>query len=179
MSMSTHALFIRALHQSKIAQGKSIALPVTFNITTFALAVVLMFGCFASVFAQHYQQTNLVSDIPGLAPVTDPNLVNPWGLAVAQPTFLWVADNETGVSTLYDGSGHPGGFPGQPPLVVIIPPAGGGTIAAPTGTVFNGTGEFPVSNGSVSGSSLFIFASEDGGISGWSPTVDVTHAILA
>jgi uncharacterized protein (TIGR03118 family) len=144
------------------------------------LALLLAFCGFATVArAEGYRQTNLVSDIPGLAPVTDPNLVNPWGLAVAQPTFLWVADNATGVSTLYDGSGNPGGFPGQPPLVVIIPPTAGGTIAAPTGTVFNGTGEFLVSNGIASGSSFFIFASEDGGISGWNPTVDPTHAILA
>ena len=29
--------------------------------------------------AQHYTQTNLVSDQSGVAAVTDPNLVNPWG----------------------------------------------------------------------------------------------------
>src|SRR5436189_4930531 len=72
-------------------------------------ALLLALCGFASVArgGDGYRQTNLVSDIPGLATVTDPNLVNPWGLAVAQPTFLWVADNATGVSTLYDGSGHP------------------------------------------------------------------------
>jgi len=128
--MSTHALFIRALHQSKIAQGKSIALPVTFNITTFALAVVLMFGCFASVFAQHYQQTNLVSDIPGLAPVTDPNLVNPWGLARSATSPWWVADNGTGVSTLYNGAGQKLAL-----VVTVPPPVGGVSPSAPTGIV--------------------------------------------
>jgi uncharacterized protein (TIGR03118 family) len=64
-------------------------------------------------------------------------------------------------------------------VVADHPPAAGGTIAAPTGTVFDGTGEFPVSNGTASGSSFFIFATEDGTISGWNPNVDVTHAILA
>src|SRR5262245_15420531 len=125
------------------------------------LALLLVACAFASVArGEGYQQTNLVSDVPGLARVTDPNLVNPWGLAVAQPTFLWVADNATGVSTLYDGTGQPANALGQTPLVVIIPPTAGGTIAAPTGTVFNGTGQFPV--GSLF--SFFIFASEDGGI---------------
>jgi uncharacterized protein (TIGR03118 family) len=150
------------------------------------LALLLALCGFAGVArgAEGYRQTNLVSDIPGLAPVTDPNLVNPWGLAVGVlfgtiPTFLWVADNATGVSTLYDGSGNPAPPPPQTPLVVIIPPAGNGTIAAPTGIVLNGTGQFLVSEGGLSGSAFFIFASEDGGISGWNPTVNPTRAILA
>ncbi len=160
--MSTHALFIRALHQSKIAQGKSIALPVTFNITTFALAVVLMFGCFASVFAQHYQQTNLVSDIPGLAPVTDPNLVNPWGLARSATSPWWVADNGTGVSTLYNGAGQKLAL-----VVTVPPPVGGVPPSAPTGIVFNGGSDF--------GAARFIFVTEEGTISGWSGG---TNAVL-
>src|SRR3982074_1291555 len=55
--------------------------------------------------AQRFQQTNLVSDVPGLAPTTDPNLVNPWGLARSATSPWWVADNHTGVSTLYTGAG--------------------------------------------------------------------------
>src|ERR1041384_8256806 len=51
---------------------------------------------------QHYQQTNLVSDVSGLAPITDPHLVNPWGLARSATNPWWVADNGTGLSTLYD-----------------------------------------------------------------------------
>src|SRR5258705_9169875 len=94
--MSTHIIFIRALHRSK-----SLASAATFNITTFTLAVVLLFGCFTSVFAQHYKQTNLVSDVPGLAPVTDANLVNPWGLIFSGGSPWSVADNGSGVSTLY------------------------------------------------------------------------------
>ena len=146
-------------------------------------SVTLVFCCFALVGARRadaagYRQTNLVSDVPGRAPVTDPNLVNPWGVSVAQPTFLWVADNASGVSTLYDGTGTPAAPFGPDPLVVIIPPAAGGTIAAPTGIVFNGTGGFPAVPGSPSTTSFFIFATEDGTISGWNPAADVTHALL-
>ena len=144
---------------------------------------VLLLSCLAlagvgRAEAAGYQQRNLVSDVPGRAPVTDPNLVNPWGVSVAVPTFLWVADNASGVSTLYDGTGKPAAPFGPDPLVVIIPPAAGGTIAAPTGIVFNGTGQFPAVSGDASTSSFFIFATEDGTISGWNPGADVTHALL-
>lgn len=126
-----------------------------------------------------YQQTNLVSDQPGVARVTDPNLVNSWGIARGPTTPFWVADNGTGVSTLYTGNGTP--FPVGSPLVVTIPPPHGspaGTTAAPTGIVFNPTSGFVVAKGNVSGAALFIFATEDGTISGWNRTVDPTHAIL-
>lgn len=132
-----------------------------------------------------YQQTNLVSDISGVAPIKDPNLVNPWGLSRPPSGPWWVADNGTGVSTLYNGSGKR--FPIGSPLVVKIPPPKGsprGTTAAPTGNVFNpfnstDTGAFVVSNGTTSAPSIFIFDTEDGTISGWNPNVDPTHAILA
>lgn len=144
--------------------------------------VLIAASCVAAAARQSeaagYRQTNLVSDVPGAAAVTDPNLVNPWGLAVAQPTFLWAADNTSGVSTLYDGTGHPAAPFGPDPLVVIIPPAAGGSIAAPTGVVFNGTGDFPVVKGSPSTTSFFLFATEDGTISGWNFDVDLTHAVL-
>ena len=123
-----------------------------------------------------YRQTNLVSDIPGIARVTDPHLVNPWGLSHSPTSPWWVSDNGKGVSTLYQGDGTP--FPVGSPLVVTIPPPAGGTSSAPTGNVFNGTGDFVVSEGSASGPSRFIFATEDGTISGWNPTVDPTNAIL-
>jgi uncharacterized protein (TIGR03118 family) len=122
-----------------------------------------------------YQQTNLVSDQPGVARFTDPNLVNAWGIAYGPTSPFWIADNHTGVSTLYNGSGQP--FPVGSPLVVTVPLPGGGT-SSPTGLVFNGTNDFVVSEGGKSGPSLFIFATEDGTISGWNPTVDLTHAIL-
>ncbi len=127
-----------------------------------------------------YQQTNLVSDLPNIAKFQDPNLLNPWGLSHGPTTPWWVSDNGAGVSTLYNGGGQ--AFPPPPisPLVVTIPPPAGspaGTTAAPTGNVFNGTSGFVVSENGISGPSLFIFATEDGTISGWNRNVDATHAI--
>lgn len=131
-----------------------------------------------------YQQTNLVSDLPNIAKFQDPNLVNSWGLSHGPTSPWWISDNGTGVATVYDGNGTPVNplSPGAPPLVVTIPPPAGspaGTMAAPTGNVFNGTSDFVVSGPGGSGPSRFIFATEDGTISGWNPTADPTHAILA
>ncbi len=126
-----------------------------------------------------YQQTNLVSDLPNIAAHQDANLVNPWGLSHGPTTPWWVSDNGTGKSTLYNGQGQ--AFPLASPLVVTIPPPANspaGTTAAPTGNVFNGTSGFVVSTASGSGPSRFIFATEDGTISGWNPSADPTHAIL-
>lgn len=124
-----------------------------------------------------FLQTNLVADVAGVAANTDPNLLNPWGVAYAPAGPFWVSDNHAGVSTLYDGGGVP--FPSPTPLVVTIPlPPGSSDPAAPTGIVFNGTADFVVTEGTKSGPSLFIFATEDGTLSGWSQTVDVANAIL-
>ena len=128
-------------------------------------------------------QTELVSDIPALAQNTDANLVNPWGLAASPTGAWWVANEGTGTSTVYNGQGQ--GQPANSPLVVNVPansadspaPANG----SPTGIVYNASGTgFNVSekNGTT-GSSVFLFATTDGTISGWSPTVDSTHAIIA
>src|SRR5215475_13683694 len=124
--------------------------------------------------ADTYSWTKLQSDIAGVAQHTDPNLVNPWGMAAGSTGVIWVSDNGTGVSTLYNQDGT------AVPLVVEIPTAArnrdGGN---PTGIVFNSTGFFQVTKDGTSASALFIFVSEDGSISGWNPTVDGTHAIIA
>lgn len=136
----------------------------------FALAMLLP----AAAFAQHYTQTNLVSDISGTAP--DSNLVNPWGLARGPATPFWVANNGTGTSSLYDGLGNP--FPAASPLVVNVPPpknASAGTKATPTGIIFNGSMDFAVAAGKPA---LFIFVTEDGTISGWNSSVNLHNAIL-
>jgi uncharacterized protein (TIGR03118 family) len=123
-------------------------------------------------FSAAYKQRNLVSD--GFIPAdhNDHNLVNAWGMTFNPTGPVWVANNGTGTSTLYDGNGNPLS------LVVQIPspsdPNGGGN---PTGIVFNGTTDFVVSKNSVSGASRFIFATEDGVIAGWAPNVDPTHAV--
>jgi uncharacterized protein (TIGR03118 family) len=124
-----------------------------------------------------FLQTNLVADVAGGAANTDPNLLNPWGVAFAPTGPFWVSDNHSGVSTLYNGSGVP--FPTPTPLVVTIPPPPGSSDpAAPTGIVFNGTADFVVTEDTKSGPSLFIFSTEDGTLSGWSQGVDVANAIL-
>jgi uncharacterized protein (TIGR03118 family) len=112
----------------------------------------------------HFAQRNLVSDVPGGAELQDGDLVNAWGLAFGPTTPAWVADNGTDVSTLY--SGAVGSTPvTKLPLTVSIP---GGE---PTGVVYNGSNGFVVHSGASSGPASFLFASEAGMITGWSPAV--------
>ena len=106
-----------------------------------------------------YHQRNLVADMPGRAELTDPNLVNAWGLSFGPSTPAWVADNSTGLSTLYSGATASDRGATTVPLVVTIPQG------APTGTVFNGGDGFKL-DGSPS---VFLFSSEAGVISGWNP----------
>ena len=128
----------------------------------------------ASARADTYSWTNFQSDIAGVAQHVDPNLVNPWGMAVSSNGTIWVSDNGTGVSTLYrqDGTANP--------LVVEIPTAKKNKdVGNPTGVVFNDTAFFQVTKNGTSAPARFIFVSEDGSISGWNPTLDGTHAIIA
>jgi uncharacterized protein (TIGR03118 family) len=123
--------------------------------------------------AQHYKQANLVSNIMGMAPVHDPNLKNPWGLTRSSGSPWWVGNNNSGTSTLYDGKGN------IIPLVVTVPAPKGaptGTQSAPTGVVFNGSPtDFLLAPGKQA---IFIFATEDGTISGWNPGIDFHNAVL-
>jgi len=118
---------------------------------------------------QHYKQTNLVSNIPGMATFTDPNLVNPWGMSRGTTSPWWISDNGAGVSTLYSGSGV------AQSLVVTVPTgdANVSSTGTPTGQVFNGTSDFQLAPGKPA---VFIFATEDGTISGWNPGVNGTVA---
>src|SRR5438105_4658632 len=134
-------------------------------ILTSAATILTCFGA-ASAWAQHYQQTNLVSDVPGLATHTDADLVNAWGLTRAAMSPWWVSDNGTDRSTLYDGGGV------KQSRVVSVP-------GGPTGVVFNGGSGFAVSKGTTSAPARFIFDTEDGTILGWNPAVDPTNAIIA
>jgi uncharacterized protein (TIGR03118 family) len=121
-----------------------------------------------------YSVHNLVSDGSVPADHTDPNLKNGWGVAFNPSGFVWLANNHTGTSTLYNGAGVPQS------LVVTVPPApGGGATGSPTGIVFSSSSDFVVSNATTSGASRFIFCTEDGTISGWAPTVDSLHALIA
>jgi uncharacterized protein (TIGR03118 family) len=105
-----------------------------------------------------YVETRLVADIPALnAAIVDPNLVNAWGLAFGSTGILWVANNHTGTSTLYNAAGAKQG------LTVTVP--GVGDPGVPTGLVFNPTSNFVIPG---STSAKFIFAGEDGTITAWS-----------
>src|SRR5579871_5323894 len=108
--------------------------------------------------ADSFTQINLVSDIPGLAITTDPNLKNPWGVSFSPTSPFWVSNQGSGNATLYNGLGA------ITPLVVSIP--GSATPpSGPTGQVFNtgGTGSFAVGGTAAT----FIFSNLNGTIAGW------------
>jgi uncharacterized protein (TIGR03118 family) len=137
------------------------------------LALLATGATLAHAAGNRYQQTNLVSD--GVVPAAhvDPNLKNPWGIAFNPFGLVWVADNLTGVSTLYDGFGNPNA------LIVTIPPApttnGPGS---PTGIVFSGSNtDFIVTQGAASAPARFIFATLDGVIAAWAPPATGSNAI--
>ncbi|MFN7996169.1 MAG: TIGR03118 family protein [Bryobacteraceae bacterium] len=116
-----------------------------------SVAACLCAGAFAQS-VNSYTQTNLSSDIAGLAKTTDTKLINPWGLsrptaATAAEAHWWAADQATGVSTLYDADGS------VVPLTITIPPASGAGTGSPTGTVFFNKN--------------FVFVTLDGTISQW------------
>jgi uncharacterized protein (TIGR03118 family) len=159
------------------------------------LFVVLVFSIFllpGAAQAQHYKETDLVSDILNRAPIFDPNLKNPWGMTRSPGgSPWWVGNNNSGTSTLYDGNGNPrNNFPDPHPdsngnginspfnNFVMVPSPGfaPGTQSAPTGVVFNGSlTDFILDKGTPAGKqALFIFATEDGTISGWNPGANVT-----
>jgi len=131
----------------------------------FAVSFLLLLLFPAPTPAQHYKQTNLVSDITGVAPTIDPNLKNPWGLTRSSSSPWWIGNNNSGTSTLYTATGTI--IPINGTGTVTVPPPGfaPGTQSAPTGVVFNGSPtDFLVAPGK---SAHFIFATEDGTISGW------------
>jgi uncharacterized protein (TIGR03118 family) len=120
-----------------------------------------------------FSQTDLVSNGTVMAATTDANLINPWGLALSPTGPMWVANNGTQTSTLYDGTGI------KQALVVAIPPPSAGP-ANPTGMVFNSSSDFAISkNGGAASPALFIFSGEGGAISGWSESVDPANAVTA
>jgi uncharacterized protein (TIGR03118 family) len=140
-------------------------------------ALALATASVVPAWADSYVRHDLVSDGTLPADHTDPNLVNAWGVAFNPTGAVWVANNGTGTSTLYDGSGA--AFPTASPLVVEIPAPGQNSGGNPTGILFNAGTGFVVTQGDKSGPSRFIFATEDGLIAGWAPNVDGTHAITA
>ncbi len=135
------------------------------------LAITCLGSHAAAQVTQHYKQTNLTSNLASLAPTMDANLVNAWGLARSSTSPWWVADNGTGLSTLYNATGVKQG------LVVTIPPGSTqATTGTPTGTVYNGNGTaFLLAPGKAA---VFLFVTEDGTISGWNPGVSANQAVI-
>ena len=138
--------------------------------------------------AQHYSQKNLVSDIAqpnnadGSKVLVDPNLKNPWGITRSSTSPWWISNNNSGTSTLFDGNGNPISIfpdPAGSPFddFVIVPPPGfaPGATSTPTGIVFNGSPtDFLLNKGTPAGNpAIFIFATEDGTISGWNPADNI------
>ena len=114
----------------------------------------------------NYVANALVSDTAATNALHhDANLVNAWGLAFNPQGFSWIANAGSGTSTLYDGNGVPQS------LVVTL------NKGDPSGIVFNGTSDFSISQAGTSGAAPFIFATLQGQISAWSPTVDGTHSL--
>src|SRR5207302_1808541 len=111
------------------------------------------------LFASIFTQTNLVSDGFVTAAHTDTDLKNPWGVSFSSSGPFWISDNGTSKTTVYDSTG-------AKQLSVAIPGAGG-AASAPTGQVQNATSSFVITKNGQSGPATFIFAGEDGGISGW------------
>jgi uncharacterized protein (TIGR03118 family) len=120
-----------------------------------------------------FSMSSLVSDGAVTAVTTDANLVNPWGIVFAPGAPVWIANNATDTSTLYDGTGN------KAALTVSLPAGLNGSADA-TGIVFNSSGtDFVVTKAALSAPARFIFDGEGGTILGWSPTVDATHAVIA
>lgn len=136
---------------------------MTFGVSrNLAILVLAALAAGVAPAATIYTQTNLASDIPGLAANLDPNLKNPWGMSFSATSPFWVSNQVTNTSTLYTAAGAP------VPLVVTTPPG-------PTGQVFNTTGDFNLSPGAPA---RFLFASLSGTVSGWNPAVNATAAVV-
>jgi uncharacterized protein (TIGR03118 family) len=134
-------------------------------IFTAALGFLLLLASTAAV--AQYQAVNLTSDLAGKAKHQDVLLKNAWGLAYSPGAPFWISDEASGYSTLYDGTGTPQS------LQVKVPPATGTGPGSPTGIVYNGSTEFKIDTWT----SVFLFATLDGTISGWS-AFDPTTALI-
>lgn len=129
-----------------------------FGLAFLACLAAALPGAAVAATIDSFVQINLTSDLPGVAANTDPALVNAWGITAGPSTPIWISDNGSGMSTVYNGAGQP--FPTASPIVVNIPGPGGMGSGAPTGVVFNGSSGF--------GGAHFLWATEDGTIAGWS-----------
>jgi uncharacterized protein (TIGR03118 family) len=126
-----------------------------------------------------YVQTNLISSQPGVAPNTNRNLQNAWGIAFPPAGPFWVNSNNTGLAFLVDGTGAPIAARPQVTIPLPTPPRGDNNpnhTSAPTGIVWNGTSGFvvPADNAAAN----FVFDTEDGTIVGWNGALGATASIV-
>lgn len=140
-----------------------------------ALTAALGIGVFVTFASRAeagpFVQTNLVSDVPGLAALTDDALRNPWGVSHSATSPFWVSDQGTNVSTLYQVTA--GGVT-KVPLTVTIPKTAAGP-QGPTGQVNNASGAFMVGGAPAN----FLFANLNGTISAWNRGLGTTAQIVA
>jgi uncharacterized protein (TIGR03118 family) len=122
----------------------------------------------AGVFDPLVDQVNLASDVPGLAPLLDPDLKNPWGAALTATSPLWVANQGTSSSTVYSLAPGASKVAKSTTVRVAIPDS----PAGPAGLVANPSKGFVLRNGKVKAPAAFLFATLDGHIEAWSPTVN-------
>jgi uncharacterized protein (TIGR03118 family) len=149
--------------------GGKIVMSVWTRLKIFAIPALTLFLATSS--PAQYKRTDLVTDTGVGGTLADPTLVNAWGLTALPTSPFWVSDNATGKSTLYTGAGQKLG------LTVVVPAVNGGH-GTPTGIVGNTTSDFVVSENGKSGNAIFIFATQDGTISGWNPGVGGTKATI-
>ena len=137
-----------------------------------ALAAVALLPAAAT--ARDYIQTNLTSDVPGVAAITDPHLVGVWGITHSATSPWWVNTTIGGTSLVYNGSGQP--FPAANPIVVTVPAPAGMTVPSiPTGVVANTGTQFEIQPNRPA---RFIFVTRTGTISAWNPQVNAANAVI-
>ena len=146
---------------------------LSFHRKRWLIALALMAGVVVVVAAplraaegNAFAMTPLVSDQPGMAPNTDPNLVNAWGLTSSPTSPWWVSDNGTSESTLYRGSD---GLPQPQPTPLVV-----NVQDDPTGTVFNSASAFTLPNGRPA---RFLFDTEDGQVLGWNGGTNAVQVV--
>jgi uncharacterized protein (TIGR03118 family) len=145
------------------------------NVIPIAAGMILgTFGAISTAQADPYTQTNLVSNVPGLAVITDPTLINPWGVSHSAASPIWVSEQGSNASTLYAVTAN--GNVSKNALTVAIPTTATGA-QGPTGQVANNTASFLVSGAAAS----FMFANLNGTISAWNnvPVGNTTAQVVA
>ena len=157
--MSLLSRSLQPLAVLAVVGGLVVAVPMT-------AAAATQNGHHSSAF--EVQQVNLVSDQAGKAALTDPDLVNPWGLALSATSPLWVANNGTDTSTLYTNTADTGTAAKVPTIRVTFPLM----PTLPTGQVFNGGTGFVEDATKPTSQARFIFSTITGQIDAWSPVAD-------